>query len=261
MSRRTLTMLLTAVLLSGPLAALWAPDAGAIVFASCPHSPGFSCARVRVPLDRSGTIPGSVSLHLERRLAGARPSRDAVIALAGGPGQASLPLGEFIARALAPALGVRDLLVFDQRGTGSSSPLRCRALESSVAQALSRLFARCAHQIGPARGAFTTQESVGDIEALRQAGGYGKLLLYGTSYGTKVALEYAERYPQHVEGLVLDSVVLPTGPDPFALPTFQAIPPVLGELCAARACAGITRNPLGDLARLSTRLRRRALRG
>jgi pimeloyl-ACP methyl ester carboxylesterase len=30
-------------------------------------------------------------------------------------------------------------------------------------------------------------------------------VLYGTSYGTKVALEYAERYPQHVEAMVLDS--------------------------------------------------------
>src|ERR1700730_9997102 len=111
MSRRTGTMLLPAVLLSGPLAALRAPDAGAIVFASCPHSPGFSCARVPVPLDRSGAIPGSVSLHLERRLAGPGPSRDAVVALAGGPGQASLPLGEFIARGLAPALGGPALLV------------------------------------------------------------------------------------------------------------------------------------------------------
>ena len=47
--------------------------------------------------------------------------------------------------------------------------------------------------------------------------GYEKLVLYGTSYGTKVALEYAERYPENVEALVLDSVVLPEGPEPFSL--------------------------------------------
>ena len=51
-----------------------------------------------------------------------------------------------------------------------------------------------------------------DIEAIRQALGYEKLVLYGTSYGTKVALEYAERYPEHVEALVLDSVVPPERP-------------------------------------------------
>ena len=64
-----------------------------------------------------------------------------------------------------------------------------------------------------------------------------------------MALEYAEGYPQNVEALVLDSVVLSTGPEPFALATFHAIPGVLNELCEDDACAGITTNPVGDLAR------------
>ena len=49
---------------------------------------------------------------------------------------------------------------------------------------------------------------------------------------------------------MLDSVVPADGPEPFAIPTFQAIGPVLGELCSNRACAGITSNPVADLARL-----------
>jgi pimeloyl-ACP methyl ester carboxylesterase len=220
---------------------------------------------VTVPLDRSGQVPGTVSLKLERRLAGFSPSRDAVVALAGGPGQSALGLGEFIAKAISPALGSRDLLVFDQRGTGESGPLSCPALSSASeiehAHSVGELVGRCAQQLGPARGSYTTQESVGDIEALRQAGGYEKLVLYGTSYGTKVALEYAERYPQHVEALVLDSVVPANGPEPFAVATFGAIGGVLGELCADRACAGIASNPLGDLARLTGRLRKHALSG
>ncbi len=206
-------------------------------------------------------MPGAISLSVERKLAGASPSRDAAIALAGGPGQAAMPLGEFIAQTIAPALGSRDLLVFDQRGTGASDPLSCSALETFNASSLSQLFEQCALQIGPARGAFTTAESVEDIEALRRAGGYEKLVLYGTSYGTKVALEYAERYPQNVEALVLDSVVPTDGPEPFAIPTFQAIAPALGELCANRACAAIGSNPLGDLARLAAQLHKRALSG
>src|SRR5208282_5876105 len=154
-----------------------------------------------------------------------------------------------------------DLLVFDQRGTGTSDPLGCNALEGFGNGALTQLFEQCALEIGAARGGFTTAESVEDIEALRQAGGYQKLVLYGTSYGTKVALEYAERYPQYVEALLLDSVVPADGPEPFYIPSFQAISGVLDELCSRHACAGITANPLRDFARLAARLRGHALNG
>jgi pimeloyl-ACP methyl ester carboxylesterase len=227
----------------------------------CAENTAFSCASVAVPLDRTGTAPGTISLSVERKLAGVTPSRTAVVALAGGPGQAALPLSEFIAQALAPALTARDLLVFDQRGTGVSDPLGCRAFEVPSEKSASQLFEACADQLGPARAGFTTAESVQDIEALRQAGGYEKLVLYGTSYGTKVALEYAERYPQNVEALVLDSVVPADGPEPFARPTFQAISAVLGELCSDSACAGISTSPVHDIAALAARLGRRPLRG
>ncbi len=86
-------------------------------------------------------------------------------------------------------------------------------------------------------------------------------MLFGVSYGTKVALEYAERYPQNVEALVLDSVVPPERSDPFSVSMFQAMKPVFEELCSAGACAGITSNPLGDIARLAARLHIHALSG
>ena len=214
-----------------------------------------------MPLDRAGGVPGTITLSVERKLAGASPSSTAVVALAGGPGQAVLPLGGFIAQAIAPALGSRDLLLFDQRGTGASDPLSCSAFEVPSLAPAAQIFERCASELGQARGAYTTQESVQDLEALRQAGGYEKLVLYGTSYGTKVAEQYAEQYPEHVEALVLDSVVPPEGTEPFAIPTFEAIGGVLGELCAGDACAGITRNPLASLATLASRLRTRSLSG
>ena len=235
--------------------------ASSLSFIPCPGSAGFGCASLPVPLDREGTVPGTISLTIERKLAGASPSRDAVVALAGGPGQPALPLGEFIAQAIAPALGSRDLLVFDQRGTGSSDPLACPAFEALSPKPVSQIFEECASQIGPARAGFTSAESVHDLEALRQAGGYEKLVLYGTSYGTKVALEYAERYPQNVEALVLDSVVPTDGPEPYAIPTFEAIAGVLDELCTSNACVGITSNPVGDVADLAAQLRKRPLSG
>jgi pimeloyl-ACP methyl ester carboxylesterase len=220
-----------------------------------------------VPLDRGGATPGTISLIVERlpetsQAAGGAPSSSAVLALAGGPGQAADPLAGFIAKAIAPALGSRDLLIYDQRGTGDSDPLNCHASPAfAKLDTIGRFVAQCARQLGPARGDFTTQESVQDIEAIRQAMGYERLVLYGTSYGTKVALEYAERYPQRVEALLLDSVVAPEGPEPFGLPSIQALRPVLSELCSQGACSHITANPIGDLARLAARLRRHSLSG
>jgi pimeloyl-ACP methyl ester carboxylesterase len=251
--------LLAAVLL---LSSTSSSDASSTLsFGGCASAPSFSCATLAVPLDRTGPLPGTVALSVERQLSAAQPSRDAVVALAGGPGQAVLPLGEAMAKILAPALGSRDLLLFDQRGTGASNPLGCSAFEELGATSLATLYERCALDIGPARGDFTTAETVEDIDALRKAAGYEKLVLYGTSYGTKVALEYAERHPQQVEALVLDSVVPAEGREPLQIASFQAIPSVLGELCASAACAGITGDPVGDVARLAARLRRRHLSG
>jgi pimeloyl-ACP methyl ester carboxylesterase len=237
--------------------------ASSLSFIPCPEAgaASFECATLPVALEQSGAVPGALTLSVERKLAGATPSRDAVVALAGGPGQAALPLAAFIAKAIAPALGSRDLLVFDQRGTGTSDPLSCPALEAASEAPAPELFERCAAEIGPARGAFTTQESVEDIEALRVAGGYEKLVLYGTSYGTKVALEYAERYPQDVQALVLDSVVPSSGWEPLHLESLKAISGILAELCAGDACAGITNDAIADMARLAERLQRRVLSG
>ncbi len=264
MPRRAPTLLLAAALTLCCSALVGVASAGAALsFVPCAGTgtAGFACTTVPVPVSRTGLAAGTLSLSLERKQASATQSKTAVVALAGGPGQAALPLGEFIAKALAPALGTRDLLVFDQRGTGTSDPLGCAALSSFSGGSASQAFERCALEIGPARGSYTTQESVEDIETIRQDMGYEKLVLYGTSYGTKVAEEYAERYPQYVESLVLDSVVLPNGPEPFSIPTFQAISSVLGELCSNNACAGITTNPIADVASLTARLRKRPLSG
>ncbi|HEX4482490.1 MAG TPA: alpha/beta hydrolase [Solirubrobacteraceae bacterium] len=268
MRRRTLMTTLAVSLTLAALAAAGAgPASAALSYSPCPENTGFSCAAISVPLDRSGKAPGTIALTIERKAVGATQTPSAVIALAGGPGQAADPLAEQLATAIAPALSTHDLLVFDQRGTGRSSPLNCpvfdntAALESAGEAALGSLVELCALQIGAARGAFTTQESVEDIEAIRHQAGYKKLVLYGTSYGTKVALEYAERYPQHVEALVLDSVVQTTGPEAFGVDRLQAITPVMNELCSDHACAGITSDPVGDLARLIAKLRKRPISG
>ena len=203
-----------------------------------------------MPLDPSGATPGTITLAIRRHRAPVGEAKAAIVALAGGPGQAALPFAEQFAQVLGPIVSTRDLIAFDQRGIGLSG--RCPATVSNSAPTAppGPAIAECAAQLGPTRSFYTPADTVADIEAMRVAGGYEKLVLYGTSYGTKVAEEYAQAYPSHVEALVLDSVVPPNGPEPLDLATFAAVPRILRQLCAARACARITPNPVGDLARL-----------
>ncbi len=233
--------------------------AAALPWASCAPT-GFECAGLTVPLDHSGARPGSLTLAATRVVAASNPGRTAVVALAGGPGQAAVPLAQGFADDLSSALASRDLLVFDQRGTGSSGSLVCAALRRTSGT-LAGVTRQCSQQIGSARAFFRTADSVQDIEALRVAGGYDKLVFYGVSYGTKVALAYASTYPANVASLVLDSVVTPEGPDAFRRSSLAAVPRVLSELCADGACRGITASARGDVARLAKKLRRKSITG
>lgn len=247
-----------ALLVAAGLLLFVAPSAGAaIAYAPCSAGSALQCGSLDVPLDRSGVLPGTVRLSAARRVAPANPTHTAVVGLAGGPGQAALPLVSDFATLLAPALATRDLLMFDQRGTGVSSPLSCRLTGNSLTAAGQR----CASDIGLRRSQYTTAASVEDIEALRANSGYDKLVLYGVSYGTKVALDYAARHPDRVAGLILDSVVLPPGPDPLQRSTFAAMRRVLTQLCAGGECDGISSNPARDLASRVRRLASKPLTG
>ncbi len=242
--------------------ALPAPAGAQIAFVPCTGTNDFACAHLTVPLDPSGATPGSITLAIRRHRAPVGEASSAVVALAGGPGQAAIPFAETFTELLGPILSTRDLIVFDQRGTGYSHPLSCHGFEHPGSyRSAGQLIATCANQIGPERAFYTSPDTVADIEAIRRAGGYEKLVLWGTSYGTKVAEEYALQYPQHVEALILDSVVPPNGPDPLERPTFAAVPRILRQLCAARRCAHITADPVHDLARLVRRIGGGPVRG
>ena len=93
-----------------------------------------------------------------------------------------------------------------------------------------------------------------DIDALRQALGADKVALMGISYGTHVALQYARAFPEHVDRLILDSIVGPDGPDAFLLDTYRNLPRVLAEQCAHGACRNATKDPVADVAALVRRI-------
>jgi pimeloyl-ACP methyl ester carboxylesterase len=256
--RPRLLLAVPAILIA--VAASYAPPAQAAT-AYAPCSPaGFECAGLDVPLDPAGGTAGTISLSIKRVVSSDNPTRTAVVALAGGPGQAAIPAARDFAEILAPALASRDLVVFDQRGTGESSRLRCAAFDrgsGSIAEAARS----CAAEIGPRRAYFRTTESVADIEAIRRESGYERLVLFGVSYGTKVALDYAALHPERVESLVLDSVVPPEGSDVLNGSSLRAVGPALRELCGGGRCDGITGDPRGDVAALVRRLEARRIEG
>lgn len=222
----------------------------------CPASAPARCLSVVVPLDRSGAIPGTVRIRAVR-LPSARASQPPLIGLTGGPGQAGVTFlddYDFI----LPATG-RDLVVLDQRGTGASGLLRCPTIEGRVERGIERSTAACGERLGARRSFYRSADSAEDLEALRIRLGAPKIALYAVSYGTRVAVEYASRYPDRVERMILDSPVGIDAPDPFARETLAAIAPVLRRVCRI-GCGGANAHPVGDLKRLVARLRRSPIR-
>ncbi|HYZ27929.1 MAG TPA: alpha/beta fold hydrolase [Thermoleophilaceae bacterium] len=236
-----------------------APSAAAAVRTHrCPDDPSAHCGTLRVPLDRTGAVKGTIPIRFAYY--GNPHRRTPILALSGGPGQAGVSLLADFAASVRPA-GRRSVVVLDQRGTGYSGVLRCRALEKSDLLKASREAARCAQKLGPKRDYYFSDDSVADIDALRAALGINRWAVYGVSYGTRVAALYAQRHPDRVDRLVLDSVVEPGGPDPLYGPTFAAIPRVLKQVCAARLCRSVTRDIVADTAKLIGRLARGPIKG
>jgi pimeloyl-ACP methyl ester carboxylesterase len=249
--------LIATALIAGAVLAATA-SAAAAPLARCTRAPRDRalCGRVIVPLERTGAMPGTIALRVKALPApGGGTPRGTVLAIAGGPGQAAVPLLDAFALVLGPVLRTRELVTFDQRGTGGSGRLRCAAL--SGRGSLSSVVGRCAAELGARRTTYTTASSVEDVEAVRIALGVDRLVLYAASYGTKVALAYAATYPRHVDRLVLDSVVPPEGIDPFQRSTLASIPRVLRAACAGDC--RFTRDPGADVAALAGRLARRAM--
>ena len=248
---------------------LFAADAPALSTRPCPSVGVRSarCLRVDVPLDRGGVLPGAVGLRVRVLPPVSGTPSETILALAGGPGQAAAPLLlEFRLALSGQVLRSRRLVTFDQRGTGRSGMLRCPSLGPAVnaddasPTGLDQAVGACASRLGPARAHYTTADSVADVEAVRGALGVEKLVLYGTSYGTKVALDYAAAHPEHVSRLLLDSTLLPEGVDPLKRATIASIPRVMRAVCVDRGCR-FTHDAGADVVALAQRLDRGPLRG
>jgi len=257
-----MTRLARVVCLSVLLLCVAAPGSqAAISLEPCFEGADVDCGNLTVPIDRGGSVPGTISLRVTR-IKAAKPSGRALFAFAGGPGQGATPFATQFAAQLARARRTRDIVVFDQRGTGESGAIDCTDVDRvrDIRDATSQIRA-CADKLGPAAPFYTTQDTVQDIEAIRAEFGYEKIGLFGVSYGTKVQLAYASAFPQRVERMVLDSVVQLDGPDPLLRDSFRAVPRVLRELCRSGFCRGVTSDPVADMAATVARMANGPLSG
>ena len=239
------------------LLAAAAPAAARLRWSGCTDVEA-ECAVLRVPLDRTGGVPGAVRLRVARYSPPSR--RPTLLYLSGGPGGAGVQEFSDVLFEVGGLAKRFSLVSYDQRGTGGSGLLRCRTLERDERLRSTAAGEDCAGRLGARRAFYTTRDSVEDVEAVRRELGVEKLTLFGISYGTKLALAYARAHPEHVERIALDSVLEPDDPDAFGREPYQAMRSTLAALCPAH-CRGVTADPAGDLARLADRLRAAPLRG
>jgi pimeloyl-ACP methyl ester carboxylesterase len=218
--------------------------------APCEGTPGFTCATLRVPLDHSLRVPGTLDLRVAVADNASAP-RGVLLVLAGGPGQPGVSLVNRIKNHFDPAV-LREyrMVMFDQRGTGPAG-IDCAELQAAVGGSDFLTPPRaavesCAAHIGRARDFYGTPDTVEDIEWVRRALGASRLTVDGTSYGTFSGAHYALRYPGRVRSLVLDSVVPFNGFDPFAVDEMTATRRVLTDACGNDPSC--TTDPVADLA-------------
>ena len=164
-----------------------------------------------------------------------------IVIITGGPGTSAAALAAHYRYWFYKAQKEHDLLFIDQRGTGKSMPFDCKLDETGDANELYQdpvTLLKTHHQkiidcITPYQKTYSlesisTLQAAKDIETVRQQLGYENLLLWGNSYGTRVAIAYQQLYPSHVKATVLDGVA----PIEIALPSHaqQDAEQALGKL-------------------------------
>lgn len=193
---------------------------GAIAFKPCSlggdrtEAVEAQCATLDVPENHAAPGGRKIGLAIALIPAKSQTANDPLVFIAGGPGQSIREAYPMLHAALQDARRNRNVLLVDARGTGGSHPLQCDEFlreDSEAAEDLDRmraLVATCRDRL--AKNAdlrfYGTAEHIRDLDRVRSLIGFDKLNLIGISYGTRVAQQYAKRYPAHARTLTLDSV-------------------------------------------------------
>ena len=180
------------------------------------------CGMLTVPEDR--TRPSGATIDLSVAVVPALNRRSAaapLFILAGGPGQGATAMYASYAAAFGRVHRNHDIVLVDQRGTGSSAPLSCDypddwQTEGDALPALRRATLACLRKYGDRVRFYTSSAAVADLAAVRAALEVPVIDLYASSYGTRVAQLYMRRHPESLHAVILDGVTFPEqaiGPD------------------------------------------------
>ncbi|WP_307853094.1 alpha/beta hydrolase [Kitasatospora sp. RG8] len=189
------------------------------------HPEEFECAKVKVPLDYGDPGGRRVDLAISRIKASSAKERHGVLLMnPGGPGGPGLTMPVEM-QPLLPA-GVRerfDLIGFDPRGVGQSSPIGCDLTADEqtfqhpyAAATFARDTARartvadkCWAKAGDVLAHITTRNTARDMDVVRAALGERKISYFGHSYGTYLGAVYTQMFPRRSDRFVLDSALDP----------------------------------------------------
>ena len=188
------------------------------------------CAEIQVPLDYEKPDGETITLSLLKVPAAGKGQRvGSLVVNPGGPGGSGI---EYAARA-STHFGTElrqafDIVGFDPRGVGESTPIDClpdEKLDAFVASdpdpetpqeveqadAMVREFGEgCVEQSGDLASHVSTVEAARDIDVLRAVLGDSRLSYFGASYGTFLGATYAELFPDRVGRMVLDGALDPS---------------------------------------------------
>lgn len=189
--------------------------------------PRLEYASIAVPLDYADPGGRRLSIAISRlRAADHGRRRGILVALNGGPGGIGVgALGRKIPLRFAdtPVHEVYDVIGFDPRGTGDSTPLFCEITKTTsefdsrppdsefpvIAADVRERDGGCQRAADGMRRHVSTRNTARDIDIIRQVLGEQQLSFVGYAYGTYAAAVYGSMFPRHTDRTVLDSAVNP----------------------------------------------------
>ncbi|WP_051342805.1 alpha/beta hydrolase [Pseudonocardia spinosispora] len=203
---------------AGPHWVPCAPDPAA------PLNPRQECTTVAVPLDHARPDGPRISLAVSRIRSESPRRRGVLILIPGGPGSTGLARpSTSLGRLPQQVADAYDLVGFDPRGLGASTPVSCRLAGNDMVPAVlkpwpapdgditdnvaraRRVADACARNGGEMMRHLSTRTEAADIDRIREALGERRISYWGVSYGTYVGAVYATLFPDRTDRVVLDS--------------------------------------------------------
>ncbi|GAA2789240.1 alpha/beta hydrolase [Crossiella cryophila] len=227
-SRAAFVASLTALLalsLSPPLTA--APQSPQ--WTDCDGNPAtpLDCATLRAPLDYRSPGGKTVDLAISRiKAADPAKRRGVLLVNPGGPGGSGLDMPLGVAQTFPKdVLDRYDLIGFDPRFVGRSSPLSC-GFTGTVFDALwprlpgpggfaaeareaRKVAEQCQRAAGDLLPFASTRNAARDLDVIRAGLGEARISFYGGSYGTYLGAVYGQLFPDRVDRMVLDGAIDP----------------------------------------------------